>query len=335
MLIGRFAPSPTGDLHVGNLRTALVAWLAARSVGGLFLMRMEDLDHEQSSPATATRQLADLERLGLDWDGDVVFQSNRFDRYDAVIADLADRDLLYPCYCTRKEITEAASAPHDSADPHASAEDDAHRGPDVAERRSDVHQPVRSYPGTCRHLTSADRRERERRGRPPALRLRGPAQAVSFDDAVYGPRRGLVDDVVVRRNDGVAAYNLAVVVDDSDSGVTQVVRGDDLLGSVPRQLHIASTAGLRAPRYAHVPLVMAPNGERLAKRHGAVTLREREAAGDSPASLVGVLAHSIGLVGEADPIAAAELVDAFSFAALHTERWTIPGEWAAPDQQRR
>lgn len=313
MAIGRFAPSPTGDLHLGNLRTALVAWLAARSVGGRFLVRIEDLDRHQSSPEMAHRQLEDLTTWGIDWEGAPVVQSDRFDRYHAIIADLDAAGLLYPCYCSRREIAEAASAPHGSGDGDANDE------------------PDRAYPGTCRDLSAADRRRRESDGRPPALRLRGPDGPISFDDVVFGHRSGTVDDVVVCRNDGVVAYNLAVVIDDADSGVTDVVRGDDLLGSTSRQLHIAATCGLPAPTYAHVPLVMAPNGERLAKRHGAVTLRERVSAGDTVETLVGVMAHSLGLRPSAAPATPSELVDDFDWARVHRTRWTIPTEWATSD----
>ncbi len=254
---GRFAPSPTGDLHLGNLRTAAIAWLLARSRGAGFIVRMEDLDRQQASVDIEADQLRDLARLGLDWDGEVIRQSDRFDRYDAVIAELASRGLVYECFCSRREIREeiesAAHAPHG---------------------------PPGSYPGTCRRLTSHQRAQRRDTGRRPALRLRTDGQEITFDDLVHGTVTGLVDDVVLRRNDGVPAYNLAVVVDDAAQGVTEVVRGDDLLASTARQIHLQELIGVPRPRYAHVPLVVDAAGERLAKRQGLpLTLTELAEAG--------------------------------------------------------
>ena len=277
---GRFAPSPTGDLHLGNLRTALLAWLFARSRGSRFLLRMEDLDTASVRPEHYERQPADLAALGLDWDGPVVRQSDRLDLYRDAIAVLEEAGETYPCYCTRREIAEAASAPH---------------GPD------------RVYPGTCRRLSSWQRAEREAQGRTPALRLRGDGIRLSFVDGVHGPYEGLVDDVVIRRNDGTPAYNLAVVIDDVAQGIGEVVRGDDLLSSTPRQLHIAGRLGLRAPAYAHVPLMLAPDGARLAKRHGAVTLADRRAQGETPAAVAGFLASTAGLIDEPVPLGPSEL----------------------------
>jgi glutamyl-tRNA synthetase len=248
-LNGRFAPSPTGTLHLGNLRTALLAWLFARSAGSRFLVRMEDLDTPRVRPGSAEEQLADLAAIGLDWDGEVVFQSARMDRYADAIAALGDR--VYECYCTRAEIRAAASAPHG---------------------------PQGMYPGTCLRLTATQLAEKRASGRPPALRVRADGAVVRFADRLLGPREGVVDDFVVRRNDGAPAYNLAVVVDDAAQGIGEVVRGDDLLDSTPRQLFLARALGLPEPVHAHVPLVLGPDGARLAKRHGDVTLREVPAA---------------------------------------------------------
>ncbi len=247
-MTGRFAPSPTGTLHLGNLRTALLAWLFARSAGSRFLVRMEDLDTSRVRPGVAEEQLADLAAVGLDWDDEVAYQSARQDRYVAAIEDLRAGGRLYECFCTRAEIREAASAPH---------------GP----------LPEGHYPGTCLRLTEAERQER-RAMRPPALRVRADGARVGFADRLHGQVEGVVDDFVVRRNDGAVAYNLAVVVDDAAQGVEEVVRGDDLLDSTPRQLFLARMLGLPGPSHAHVPLVLGPDGARLAKRHGAVTLRE-------------------------------------------------------------
>lgn len=251
-MVGRFAPSPTGDLHLGNLRTAAIAWLSARSAGIGFVMRMEDLDRHQSNREHEQTQLADLSSIGLDWDGDVIRQSERFDLYDEAIGRLADEGLVYECYCSRREIRNEIEA--------------SARAP---------HGPPGSYPGTCRDLTDAERARRRDEGRPPALRLRSDHRTVEFLDRLLGPVEAVVDDVVLRRNDGVPAYNLAVVVDDAAQGVSEVVRGDDLALSTPRQIRLQELLGLDTPRYLHVPLVVDADGERLAKRRGmSVTLAD-------------------------------------------------------------
>lgn len=271
---GRFAPSPTGELHVGNLRTAAIAWLAARSTGRRFLVRMEDLDRANSTRDHERRQLESLAAIGLDWDGMVIRQSDRFDRYDAVIAELDRAGLVYPCFCTRREIAEAVSAPH--ADPASAVERaEAGRFAVLSPAAPGTTAPPGSYPGTCRELSTAERRQRAR-NRQPAWRLRvEPGSAtMSFSDGVAGPTTVLVDDFVLRRNDGVPAYNLAVVVDDADQDVTQVVRADDLLSSTGRHRHLQQLLGAPTPDYLHVPLVLGEDGERLAKRHGATTLSD-------------------------------------------------------------
>ena len=301
MAVGRFAPSPTGDLHLGNLRTALAAWLFARSAGSAFLVRMEDLDRVQASADHERSQLADLAALGLEWDGEVVRQSERFDRYEAAIAQLDAAGLTYSCSCTRREIREASSAPH--GDP----------------------LPDGAYPGTCRDLSAAQRAEQAASGRPLALRLRGPGTAVTIDDDLLGEVTAVVDDVVLRRNDGVPAYNLAVVVDDAAQGVEQVVRADDLASSAPRQRHLAQLLGLPPVAYAHVPLVLGPGGHRLAKRDGAVTLADQLALGRTPEDVVGVLAHSLGLLDEPAPCRPADLVETFDPTRITPTPWTWPG----------
>jgi glutamyl-tRNA synthetase len=302
---GRFAPSPTGDLHLGNLRTALAAWLSARSSGASFIVRMEDLDRVTSSAEHEERQLRDLAALGLDWDGEVVRQSERFDRYRDAIATLDAAGLVYPCFCTRREIAAeiaaSTSAPHD----------------DVPVDHAQVLVPDGAYPGTCRELSARQRAERTESGRRPALRLQAPTGVVDVHDQLVGSVRGLVDDVVLQRGDGVPAYNLAVVVDDAAQGVTQVVRGDDLLSSTPRQVALHHLLGLAVPVYAHVPLVMGDDGTRLAKRHGAVTLDGLAEMGHPPAEVLRVLAESLGL--DAPPstrsAAALSLTD-FSLASI-------------------
>jgi glutamyl-tRNA synthetase len=274
---GRFAPSPTGDLHLGNLRTALLAAVVTRWSGRGFLIRMEDLDRATSSPVHEARQLADLAAIGVTPDPPdmpVVRQSDRFDLHRAAIDRLAERGLVYPCFCTRREIRAeieaAASAPH-------------------------VHLPDGAYPGTCRDLSEADRARRIAEGRRPALRLRTDGEEITVVDRLSGEYRGVVDDVVLARADGVPSYNLAVVVDDADQGVTQVVRGDDLLSSTPRQVHLQRLLGLPTPEYWHVGLVLGPTGERLAKRDGAVTLTDLAAAGTDTARVRSALARSLGL----------------------------------------
>jgi glutamyl-tRNA synthetase len=282
---GRFAPSPTGDLHVGNLRTALLAWLFARSQGARFLMRVEDLDAGRVRPGLETRQLADLRAIGIDWDGPVVRQSERQELYAGALARLDARGLLYRCWCTRAEIREAAHGP----------------------------LPEGAYPGTCRELTAAQVAEREASGRPPAWRVRADDAAVTFTDRVCGPFTGAVDDFVVRRNDGAYAYNLAVVVDDGAQEIGEVVRGADLLESTPRQLWLGERLGLAAPGHAHVPLMLGPDGARLAKRHGAVTLAERASLGQSPAD---VRQELLGPFGLGDCVTMEELVNAFDPARI-------------------
>jgi glutamyl-tRNA synthetase len=242
---GRFAPSPSADLHIGNLRTAVLAWLFARSTGRRFLIRVEDLD-DRTHDDVAHRQLADLAAIGITWDAEPQWQSAHPDRYAAVVDDLAARGLVYECYCSRKDILAAPRAPH---------------------------APEGAYPGTCRGLSEQQRAQR-RASRPPALRLRSDTSEYTVTDLLHGSYTGVVDDFVLRRGDGVPAYNLAVVVDDAHTGIDQVVRGDDLLSSSPRQAYLAELLGYRQPIYAHVPLALNADGKRLAKRDGAVTLAE-------------------------------------------------------------
>jgi glutamyl-tRNA synthetase len=283
---GRFAPSPTGALHVGNLRTALAAWLLARHSGSAFVVRMEDLDLVTARRDAEAIQLAELAAIGLDWDGPVVRQQERFDRYHDAISTLVAAGLTYECFCSRREIREAAAAPH---------------GGEVA------------YPGTCRELTDAARAAR-REERPPALRLRSPGAAITIEDALAGAFTAVPDDVVLRRNDGVPAYNLAVVVDDAAQGIDQVCRGDDLLASSPRQALLQDLLGLPRVTYAHVPLVVGPDGQRLAKRHGAVTLEDL--APVAPGRVVAALARSLGVLVAGPTAMAADALAVFEPADL-------------------
>lgn len=306
MADGRFAPSPTGALHLGNLRTALLAWLFARSAGGRFLLRFEDLDPAVVRAEHYQSQMADLRALGLDWDGGVVRQSERREAHDEAIAALEGSGLTYGCYCTRREVLESAQAPHG-------------RGSEGG------------YPGTCRNLTARERADRESQGRRPALRLRANGAREAFDDRVHGREKGPVDDFVLRRADGVPAYNLAVVVDDLAQGVEEVVRGDDLLHTTPRQVLLARLLGYEPPRYAHVPLVLAPDGSRLAKRHGSVTLDDRRALGQSPAAVLGWLGASLSLVSPGEETSTDELLTRFDPDLLPREPWTLsPADLRAP-----
>ncbi len=288
---GRFAPSPSGELHVGNLRTAILAWLFARSTGRRFLMRVEDLDRARAG--AEAEQLRDLTAIGVDWDGGVVRQTDREHLYTEAIAQLTAAGLTYECFCTRREIQEAPSAPH---------------------------APMGAYPGTCRNLSDAER-EAKRAARPAAVRLRSAVAEATVRDVLHGSYTGVVDDFVLRRNDGVTAYNLAVVVDDAAQGIDQVVRGDDLLPSTPRQAYLASLLNMPVPEYAHVPLVLNADGARLAKRDGAVTLADLALAGVTADQVRDVLLASLGL--PAGPLERALAV--FDPAALPRGPWVWPG----------
>ena len=297
MIVGRFAPSPSGNLHLGNLRTALIAWCAARSVGGRFLMRVEDLTTGAAAVAEAEQQQA-LAMLGITHDGAILRQSEGSDRHRAAIGRIVQEGSTYPCYCSRREIRDAATAPHGS-------------GPEGA------------YPGTCRDLTPADRAKRERSGRRPALRLRAEGVTVHFRDRVVGPCSGVVDDLVLSRADGIASYNLAVVIDDAEQAVDQVVRGDDLLETTPRQVLLQGLLGLATPEYAHVPLVLGPDGARLSKRHGSVGLAEQLERGATADQVVGLLAWSLGLADPGESMSAPQVLERFDLDALPRGAWLV------------
>jgi glutamyl-tRNA synthetase len=289
---GRFAPSPTGELHLGNARTALLSWLWARAEGGEYAVRIEDLDRPRVREGLAARQLEELRWLGLDWDAEPVLQSQRAPLYDEALAQLGDH--VYECFCSRTEIA-AASAP---------------QGPDSEGPR---------YPGTCRSLTARERAER-RASRAPALRLRVPEGPVSFVDGIAGPQafdvQAQIGDFVLRRADGIHAYQLAVVVDDAAMGMTQVLRGADLLSSTARQILLYRLLRRPEPRWAHAPLVLAESGERLAKRDRAMSLSALRAQGRDPRHLVAQLARWSGLPGRGDP---AELIGEFTLGRIPRE----------------
>lgn len=297
---GRYAPSPTGDLHFGNLRTALLAWLFARTTGRDFFIRVEDVDTQRSSSESAERQLEDLQALGITWDEAPEYQQDKFDNYQRIL----DRLPHYECYCSRKDIQEAASAPH------------AIPG---------------QYPGTCRNLSDAERaakrEELKAQGRVPSLRLKAEVSQWTVHDFYAGEYTGAVDDMILRRggnaNQGQDwAYNLAVVVDDASRGIDQVVRGDDLLPSAPRQAYLAHLLGYEPPEYVHVPLVLNAEGKRLAKRDGAVTLRDMRAQGVSDADVVEKLGESIGIAGART---VADMVERFDPRLLSREPYVWRG----------
>ncbi|WP_279064057.1 glutamyl-Q tRNA(Asp) synthetase [Dermabacter hominis] len=324
---GRYAPSPSGDLHLGNLRTAILAWVFARRTGRHFLMRMEDLNRVKEG--SAERQLEDMEALGLDWDGPVAWQSKRLDLYRRVVAALDERGLVYECYCTRREIHEAPSAPH---------------------------APPGAYPGTCRDLTEVEREAGRAKmralNREPSLRLCSDTHSYEVTDLYAGHTVGDVDDFVLVRGDGMFAYNLVAVVDDIETGVDQVVRGDDLLSSSPRQAYLIDLLALAAPwlfphpdrlgagptaagaaspphpsahlSYIHVPLALNTDGARLAKRDGAVTLRDRLDKGESPEDVAETIGDSLRLSGCRS---ARDILEAFDPEALPRAPWIYtPGE---------
>lgn len=303
MRVSRLAPSPTGAQHVGNARTYLIAWLAARSAGGKVVLRIEDIDSPRVKPGAAEQAIEDLQWLGLDWDDGPMVQTQRLPHYEAALAKLQSAELVYPCTCTRTDIEAAASAPH--------AE---HEGP--------------VYPGICSHRRAADAASLT--DRPFAWRFRVPARPMSFQDEFRGETMidlsQLGGDFVVWKSADSPAYQLAVVVDDAAQGVTDVIRGDDLIPSTPRQLLLYHALGLPAPRFAHVPLVVGPDGRRLAKRHGDTRLSTLRKAGVQPESLLGLLAYSCGWQEKIAPITARDLLPLFRLASIPREPFVLTAE---------
>ena len=288
--VGRFAPTPSGRMHLGNVFAALIAWLSVKSRNGRLVLRMEDLDTQRTSAEFAQVLREDLLWLGLQWDLETPPQSQRSQVYDRYFQQLQDLGLLYPCYCTRSQL-HSVNAPHLSDGTYV-------------------------YPGTCRNLTQA---EKDGFSRAPAWRVKVPDREIALEDLCQGPfRQNLLaecGDFVVRRADGVYVYQLAVTVDDGEAGVTEVVRGTDLLGSAPRQMYLQSLFGFSTPSYGHVPLLLSADGRRLSKRDRDLdmgALRQRL----SPEKLLGILAHAAGLIPEAAPISARELAGEFSWEKL-------------------
>ncbi|MDO4798521.1 MAG: tRNA glutamyl-Q(34) synthetase GluQRS [Coriobacteriales bacterium] len=294
-VVGRFAPTPSGRMHAGNVFAALMAWLGVRAAGGRLVLRIEDLDPRAQRPEATRLLLDDLHWLGLDWDEGPYYQSERADVYAQALHALEGRGLTYPCFCTRSEL-HAASAPHAS-------------------------DGTPLYAGTCRGLSAAEV-ERRSRVRPPATRLRVPEQddpagTIAFEDLVCGPHTQTLahdcGDFLIRRSDGVIAYQLAVVVDDALMGVSQVVRGNDLLGSTTRQIYLQRLLGYDRPAYAHVPLLVAPDGRRLSKRDRDLDLGEIRAHDAGPERLLGRLATTVGLAQRGEELGADALVERFSW----------------------
>lgn len=312
---GRFAPTPSGELHLGNVRTALLAWLQVRQAGGALVLRMEDIDRPRCRPHLAREIITDLRWLGLDWDegpdmggpfGPYV-QSEREERYRGALAQLQTGGWLYPCTCSRAEIMAIARAPHGLAE----------EGP--------------RYPGTCRRAweagvgggaASGSSAATPVKQKPPSLRFALPDQPIRFIDAVAGPQQvapGEGGDFVVMRADGIMGYQLAVVVDDAAMQITHVLRGADLLDSTGRQLWLYQALGLPSPGFAHVPLLLGPDGQRLSKRHGSVTVAAMRQAGLRPERLVGWLAHLSGLIDRPEPLRPVDLLGRLDLARLAPE----------------
>ena len=289
-VIGRFAPTPSGRMHLGNVFAALIAWLSVRSQGGSMVLRMEDLDTLRTKDEYAEVLRQDLLWLGLDWDTETPKQSSRSRVYDEYFEKLQQMELLYPCYCTRSQLHNV-NAPHLSDGTYV-------------------------YPGTCRNLQTlpADR--------APSWRVKVPEEAISFTDKVFGQYTqdltAECGDFVVRRADGVYVYQLAVTVDDGESGVTEVVRGVDLLSSSPRQIYLQKLFGFSQPEYAHVPLLMAPDGRRLSKRDEDMDLGALQQK-MTAAELIGALAFHAGLLDKKMPISAKELASIFQWNNLRKE----------------
>ena len=299
---GRFAPSPSGRMHLGNAFSCLLAWLSARSAGGRILLRQEDLDPQRCSREKARQLEEDLLWLGLDWDeggsrsGERWFQSMRSEIYHAHLDRLAARGLLYPCFCSRGQL-HAPNAPHAS-------------------------DGTLLYAGTCRDLSPEQRAERAKTRRP-ALRIRVPEREISFVDGLQGPYRENLardcGDFILRRSDGVYAYQLAVVVDDALMGVNQVVRGRDLLSSTPRQLWLQELLGFPHPEYYHVPLLLSGDGRRLSKRDGDLDLGAIRASGTTPEQVLGRLACWAGLLEGPEAVSLQELLGLFSWDRVSRE----------------
>jgi glutamyl-tRNA synthetase len=299
-LVGRLAPSSTGAQHLGNARTYLIAWLSIRSRGGTVLLRIEDIDSPRVKPGAAEQACDDLRWLGLDWDGMPVVQTERLAAHEAALRVLQSKELVYPCTCSRTDIENSASAPHLEHEP-----------------------PV--YPGTCSWRKAGD--SAALAGKSFAWRFRIKDTGPEFVDGFHGLTRidlkSAVGDFIVWKSAGVPAYQLAVVVDDAECGVTEVVRGEDLLTSTPRQLLLYEALGRRPPQFVHVPLVVGPDGRRLAKRHGDTRLASLREAGVTSEAVLGLLARSCGWLPEIRPISVTELLPFFRLETIPREPFVL------------
>ncbi|WP_199623449.1 tRNA glutamyl-Q(34) synthetase GluQRS [Paenibacillus alkalitolerans] len=302
MIRGRFAPTPSGLMHIGNLCTALLAWLQVRKAGGRFVLRMEDIDKPRSRPELTKQIIDDLRWFGIDWDEgpDVggpfgpYTQSEREELYQDALKKLLLEGWLYPCYCSRADLMSIASAPHGL----------------------ESEGPV--YPGTCRQLTETERMQKEA-VKKPSLRFAMPDKPITFEDGIAGVKQippGAGGDFVVRRADGIIGYQLAVVVDDAAMGITDVLRGWDLLDSTPRQLLLYEALQLQAPRFAHVPLLYGPDGERLSKRHGSLAAASIRSKGIAPQRIVGRIGWLLSLIDSPEPMNPSDLIREFSLTKI-------------------
>ena len=298
--VGRFAPTPSGRMHLGNVFSALMAWASVRSQNGSLILRVEDLDIRAHNPQYTSLLLDDLQWLGLTWDKGPYYQSRRTELYQEALLDLRQQGLLYPCFCSRADL-HAAQAPHASDGTYV-------------------------YAGTCRNLSQSERKELSSH-KIPATRIHVPNKIYAFEDKVYGSTsQNLAEscgDFIVQRADGVFAYQLAVVVDDADMGITEVVRGSDLLSSTPRQLYLQDVLGLSHPTYAHLPLLVAPDGRRLSKRNHDLDLGVLRSQGKTPEEILGFLAYCVGLTEENEPLSAVQIANRFSWETLRAHRKNV------------
>ena len=298
--VGRFAPTPSGRMHLGNVFSALMAWASARSQNGSFILRIEDLDVRAHNPQYTSYLLDDLQWLGLTWDKGPFYQSKRTELYQEALLRLQQQELLYPCFCSRADL-HAAQAPH-------------------------VSDGTYIYAGTCRNLSHTKREELSKH-KIPATRLRVPSKTYTFKDRVYGPiTQNLAEscgDFIVQRADGVFAYQLAVVIDDADMGITEVVRGSDLLSSTPRQLYLQDVLGLSHPQYAHLPLLVAPDGKRLSKRNRDLDLGTLRSHRKTPEEILGFLAYCVGLAEKEEPLSAVQVASRFSWDTFQAHRKNV------------
>ena len=298
--VGRFAPTPSGRMHLGNVFSALMAWASVRSQNGSLILRVEDLDIRAHNPQYTSLLLDDLQWLGLIWDKGPYYQSRRTELYQEALLDLRQQGLLYPCFCSRADL-HAAQAPHASDGTYV-------------------------YAGTCRNLSQSERKELSSH-KIPATRIHVPNKIYAFEDKVYGSTsQNLAEscgDFIVQRADGVFAYQLAVVVDDADMGITEVVRGSDLLSSTPRQLYLQDVLGLSHLTYAHLPLLVAPDGRRLSKRNHDLDLGVLRSQGKTPEEILGFLAYCVGLTEENEPLSAVQIANRFSWETLRAHRKNV------------